>query len=142
MNLMRYEPWEAARQLHSEIDRLFRHNGERDSVSDWMPAVDIREESGEYIVQADVPGVNPEEIEITMEDGVLSLSGSRESSSEENREGYRRVERVSGKFFRRFSLPDGVDPEGVTARSNNGVLEISIPKQPQAQRRRVNVKVD
>ncbi len=139
MTLMRYEPWEAARQLHSEIDRLFRHD--RENVSDWMPAVDIREEEDRYVVQADVPGVKPEDIEITMEDGVLSLSGTREASTREERKGYSRVERVSGKFFRRFTLPDGVDAEEVSARSNNGVLEISIPKQPQAQSRRINVNV-
>ena len=140
MTLMRYEPWEAARQLHSEIDRLFRHD--RETVSDWMPAVDIREEDERYVVLADVPGVNPENIEITMEDGVLSLKGTRETSTREERKGYRRVERVSGKFFRRFNLPDGVNAAEVSARSDHGVLEISIPKQPQAQSRRITVNVD
>lgn len=137
MSLMRYEPWHAARQLHNELDRLFRN--ERDAVSDWMPAVDIREESERFVVEADLPGVDPDNIEITMEEGILSLSGSREIVNEDNQEGLRRMERISGRFYRRFSLPDGVDAEGVTARSNNGVLEIVIPKQPQVQRRRINV---
>lgn len=139
MSLINYEPWQAARQLHHEIDRLFRHD--RDAVSEWTPAVDIREESERFVVQADLPGVQPGDIEITMEDGVLSLSGSRTIVNQDNQEGLRRVERFSGKFFRRFSLPDGVDAEGITASSNHGVLEIVIPKQPQAQRRRINVSV-
>ncbi|NND58995.1 MAG: Hsp20/alpha crystallin family protein [Gammaproteobacteria bacterium] len=139
MNLLRQDNWPAARQLHSEIDRLFRHD--RDSVGDWLPAVDIREENERFVVEADLPGVDPQEIEITMEDGALSLRGSREVHKRDDTDGLRRVERVSGRFFRRFALPDGVDADNISARSNNGVLEIDIPKQPQVQRRRIDVNV-
>ena len=143
MNLMRYEPWDAARSLHREIDRLFRDSGavrDRDAVADWVPAVDLREEEDRFLLHVDVPGVNPEDIDIAVEGGVLTLSGHRESSSTDEKKGFRRVERVSGRFLRRFTLPDGVDPEAVAARSENGVLEISVPKAARAQRKRIEIK--
>ncbi|MDH3647180.1 MAG: Hsp20/alpha crystallin family protein [Gammaproteobacteria bacterium] len=135
MNLMRYEP------LHREIDRIFRGFGENCSTN-WVPAVDIREDEDRFVLHLDVPGVDPAQIDIAVEDAVLSLSGTRESDQAQEHDGYRRVERVSGKFLRRFTLPDGVDPEAVTARSNNGVLEVSIPKAPQAKPKRIEVTVN
>ena len=146
MNLIRYEPWGFVNPLHGEINRLFDHgyfNRDRDSsetASDWVPAVDIKEEDNRFLIHADVPGVDPKDIEITMEDGILTLKGERKSETREERDGYRRVERVSGQFFRRFTLPDTADAEGVSAKGVNGVLEISIPKQPKAQPRRITVK--
>ena len=146
MNLIRYEPWGFVNQLHGEINRLFDrgYSGQdRESgltASDWIPAVDIKEEDNRFLIHADVPGVDPKDIEITMEDGILTLKGERKSETREERDGYRRVERVSGQFFRRFTLPDTADAEGVTAKGSNGVLEISIPKQPKAQPRRITVK--
>ncbi|HKS93520.1 MAG TPA: Hsp20/alpha crystallin family protein, partial [Gammaproteobacteria bacterium] len=109
-------------------------------ASDWIPAVDIKEEDQRFLIHADVPGVDPKDIEITMEDGILTLKGERKGETREERDGYRRVERVSGQFFRRFTLPDTADAEGVSAKGVNGVLEISIPKQPKAQPRRITVK--
>jgi HSP20 family protein len=146
MNLVRYEPWGLVNQLHNELNRLFdRGYAGQDqesgvTASDWIPAVDIKEEDNRFLIHADVPGVDPKEIEITMEDGILTLKGERKSETREERDGYRRVERVSGQFFRRFTLPDTADAEGVSAKGVNGVLEISIPKQPKAQPRRITVK--
>jgi len=146
MNLVRYEPWGLVNQLHGEINRLFDRNyaGQDNesglTASDWIPAVDIKEEDNRFLIHADVPGVDPKDIEITMEDGILTLKGERKSETREERDGYRRVERVSGQFFRRFTLPDTADAEGVSAKGVNGVLEISIPKQPKAQPRRITVK--
>lgn len=135
MNLMRYEPF------HREIDRIFRGISEN-QTGEWVPAADIREEDDRFLLHLDVPGVNPEHIEISLEDSVLSLSGTRESSHSEERNGFHRVERVSGKFLRRFTLPEGVDPESVSARSDNGVLEVSIPKVPQAKPKKIAVAVN
>ena len=147
MSLVRYEPWGLMNQLHSEIDRLFENragrfseNDSHVSTSDWVPAVDIREEDQRYVIHADVPGVNPADIEIDMADGVLSIKGQRKSETEEEREGYKRMERVRGSFFRRFSLPDTVDADGVSAKDNDGVLEIVIPKQEKVQPRRIQVQ--
>ncbi|MGH8415185.1 MAG: Hsp20/alpha crystallin family protein, partial [Gammaproteobacteria bacterium] len=128
MNLIRYEPWGFVNQLHGEINRLFdRGYADQDresglTASDWIPAVDIKEEDNRFLIHADVPGVDPKDIEITMEDGILTLKGERKSETREERDGYHRVERTSGQFFRRFTLPDTADAEGVSAKGVNGVL--------------------
>lgn len=146
MALLRYDPWSLINQVQ-EINRLFdnRTTSPRDEdsghvvASDWVPAVDIKEEQNRYVILADIPGVDPASIEITMENGVLTLRGERKLETEEERAGYRRVERVRGSFYRRFTLPDSVDPEGITARGDNGVLEIVIPKHEKLQPRRIQV---
>lgn len=146
MAIRRYDPWSLMNQVQ-ELSRLFddRYTQNRDEesghvvASDWVPAVDIKEEQNRYVILADIPGVDPKSIEVTMENGVLTLRGERKLESEEERAGYRRVERVRGSFYRRFTLPDSVDPEGITARGDNGVLEIVIPKHEKVQPRRIQV---
>ncbi len=147
MTLVRYEPWSLLNQLHNEIDRLFEagrpalREGESSvAASDWVPAVDIKEEPDRYVIRADVPGVDPKDIEVNMENGVLTIKGERESESKEEREGYKRIERVKGSFFRRFSLPDTADVEQVSAKAKDGVLEVIIPKQQRVQPRRIEVQ--
>ncbi len=147
MSLVRYEPWGLLNQLHGEIDRLFdsrlpKYGDDRDQLatSDWVPAVDIREEQDRYVIHADVPGVNPDDIELHMEDGVLSIKGDRYKESKDEREGYKRVERVRGSFYRRFSLPDTADAEAISARCKDGVLEIAIPKQAKVLPKRIKVQ--
>lgn len=147
MTLIKYEPWSAMNKLHDEINRLFQNRyssvDQTDSsniaTSHWAPAVDIREEVDRYVIAADIPGVPPEQIEITMEGGMLAIKGARNDERSEDRESYKRVERVSGTFYRRFALPDGVDPERVTATGRHGVLEISIPKVEKAKARRIEI---
>ncbi|MEX2482015.1 MAG: Hsp20/alpha crystallin family protein [Gammaproteobacteria bacterium] len=110
------------------------------AVSHWAPAVDVHEEADRYVIVADVPGVQPDAIEVTMENGVLTISGERqEEKRTENGSTARRVERVYGSFYRRFTLPDTADAERVEARSAHGVLEISIPKKAQLQPRKIKV---
>lgn len=146
MNIRRQEPWGLLNQLSNEMNALFENrmptsaDASSMATSDWVPAVDIREEPDRYLIHADIPGVDPDQIEISMENGVLSLRGQRQHESEEKREGYRRVERVRGSFYRRFSLPDTADAERVSASSRNGVLEIIIPKQEKVQPRRITVQ--
>lgn len=146
MNVRRHEPWSLLNQLSHEMNALIddrRPAGADPSsmaTSDWVPAVDIREEPDRYLIHADVPGVDPEQIDISMENGVLTIRGERKHEAEEKREGYRRVERVRGSFYRRFSLPDTADAERVSASSRNGVLEIVIPKQEKVQPRRITVQ--
>lgn len=150
MALMRYQPMTSRfgglSQLHNEINRLFDSlNPSYDDeggtpATDWMPAVDVTEEENRYVLHADVPGVDPENIEITLENGVLTIRGQREASNTESGTGYRRVERSYGTFFRRFTLPDTADAEKISAQSKNGVLELVIPKQEKVQPRRITVK--
>ncbi|MBK1692221.1 Hsp20/alpha crystallin family protein [Ectothiorhodospira mobilis] len=144
MFMTRYEPWSLLNQLSRELDRLnpsgMAGGEEPAATSDWMPAVDIREEKDAYVLHADVPGVDPKDIEVHMENGVLTIRGERKAESTEERENYKRVERVRGSFYRRFSLPDTADAERISARSANGVLEVHIPKQEKVQPRRITVE--
>ena len=142
MAMMRYEPWSLLNQLHREMDNMFRPGADESSLatSDWNPAVDIKEEEDAYLILADVPGVDPKDIEVHMEHGVLTIRGERKSETKEERENFRRVERVRGSFYRRFSLPDTADAERITAKSNHGVLEVRIPKQEKIQPRRIAVE--
>lgn len=141
MTLMRYEPWSLFDQMRREMERADTRNAEGSSVatSDWVPAVDIKEEKDAFLIVADIPGVDPKDIEVHMENGILTIKGEKESEKKEEREGYKRVERSFGSFYRRFSLPDTANPEGITANSNHGVLEVRIPKQEKVQPRKIAV---
>ncbi len=144
MNIRRYEPWSVFDLMQRELapfsGRRQALSEESNSVADWVPAVDIVEEKDRFVLKADVPGVNPAEIEVSMDSGVLSVSGERHSESSNESDGLKRVERISGKFYRRFSLPETADAEGIAARSSNGILEVTIPKQPEIQARRISVE--
>lgn len=144
--LTRYEPWNAMRQFRDDMNRAFGLNlvpSDDDSnvvTSGWMPAVDVKEEDQRFVISADVPGIAPEDIEVTMEHGMLTIKGERKlETRDEGDNGYRRIERVHGSFYRRFSLPDTADPEKVAAKGANGVLEIVIPKKAAVQPKRIKV---
>ena len=145
MALIRYEPWNLLNQLQREVNRLFETSrfGDEETghmLADWMPAVDIKEEPTQFVIHADLPGVDIKDIEITLENGVLTLKGQRAAEKKEETEQYRRVERVRGTFLRRFSLPDAVDAEKVAARCKDGVLEVVVPKREVAQPRRIAIE--
>ncbi len=144
--LTRYEPWGAVRQIQDEINRAFgkamfaADDSSSAATSNWTPAVDIKEEDGQFVLSADVPGVAPEAIEITMDNGVLTLKGERKFESEEEGDnGYRRVERMYGTFHRQFALPDTAEAENISAKGENGVLKIMIPKKVAVQPKRIKV---
>ena len=146
--LVRHDPWSLVNRLHGDLDRLFlnraHHTPDTDhgTVTDWVPAVDIKEEAERFVIHADVPGVKADDIEITMEDGILTLRGARDTEAREDDNGCRRLERVRGQFFRRFTLPDTADAESIEASFTDGVLAVVIPKLPQVQPRRITVKVN
>ena len=144
MSLVNYEPWVGARQLQDDINRLFSLWNTNDSSSvsaDWVPSVDINEFDDKFQLYVDVPGVDPKNVEITLEGGVLTISGERFMQAEKSDENVvrRRTERGSGRFYRRFLLPETVDADKVKATDRHGVLEILIPKQAKAQPRRIKV---
>ena len=142
MNITRFEPWSFVDLLHRDLDRLAgRPRIAADSpVTDWVPAVDILEENDRFVMRADVPGVLPEHIDVSMDAGVLSVSGERLSEELSEEAGVQRIERASGRFFRRFTLPDTADADAITARVKDGILEVSIPKTPEVQARRISVE--
>lgn len=144
MAIVRYEPWSIVNRLHQSLDQLFGETlGTPEASSSpstkWVPRVDIHEEKDRFIVLADVPGVDPKDIDITAENGVLTVRGERRSEKRETENGFERVERVTGSFVRRFTLPEGANTESIKAKQANGVLEVTIPKQPQAQPRRISI---
>lgn len=147
MALMRYEPYTLLDRFQQELNRLTNWDGDTggDDVSNvvtsaWRPAVDIKEEADRFVILADLPGVDPKDIEITAENGMLTVRGERRVEKEEEREGFRRVERVRGTFYRRFSLPDTADTNGIKARGKDGVLEITLPKHEKVQPRKITVQ--
>lgn len=143
MAIARYQPWALHQELLNEFNQFFNRNSSNDASSgataDWVPAVDIEEYSDKFVLNADVPGVDPASIEVTLEKGVLTLAGSREQAVDGSGVERRRLERASGRFHRRFALPDTADSESVSAQGRNGVLEVVIPKRPQSQPRRIAV---
>lgn len=146
---IRYRPHSLLHQLQrlsQEWDQLFdpRHQLVEDSsmveASHWAPAVDIKEEPTRFVLLADIPGVDPKEIEISMHNGVLTIKGERTAvQTEESRE-YTRVERTKGSFYRRFSLPDTAEADKVTAEGRDGVLRIIIPKKEKASAKKIKVE--
>jgi HSP20 family protein len=146
MYMTAYEPWRRMEQLRREMDQLFNppvtqsDNDSAIATCAWVPAVDIKEDPQQFLIEADIPGVDPKDIEISMENGVLTIRGERNSEKREEGKDYKRVERTYGSFYRRFSLPDTADPEKVSASGKNGVLQISIPKRELAQPRKITVQ--
>lgn len=144
MALVRYDPLLSVRQLQDDINRLFSGWSTNDSsgvTADWVPSVDINEFDDKFQLFIDVPGVDPKDVEITLESGVLTITGERFAQAEKAEENVlrRRAERGTGRFYRRFILPETVDADKVRATDRHGVLEIMIPKQAKAQPRRIKV---
>jgi HSP20 family protein len=144
MSLVRYDPLFSVRQLQDDINRLFSGWSTNDSsgvTADWVPSVDINEFDDKFQLFIDVPGVDPKDVEITLEAGVLTITGERFAQAEKADENVvnRRAERGTGRFYRRFILPETVDADKVKATDRHGVLEILIPKQAKAQPRRIKV---
>jgi len=144
MSLVRHNnPWNLLNSLQRELyDPEFNRSDNDSSVStaNWAPSVDISEDEKAFTLLADIPGVDPKDIDISMEKGVLTIKGERKSENIEETQNYRRVERQSGQFYRRFTLPDSADADKIEARSEHGVLTITIPKQEVAISRRIEVK--
>lgn len=144
MSLVNYDPFYGVRQLQDDINRLFTSWNTTDSsgvTADWIPTVDINEFDDKFQLYIDVPGVDPKDVDITLEGGMLTITGERYLQAEKTEENVvrRRTERGSGRFHRRFLLPDTVDADKVKATDRHGVLEILIPKQAKAQPRRIKV---
>ncbi len=138
MNLVRFHPWSIVDRMQSDFDRCATRGP--DTAARWVPAVDIVEEKDRFVLRADLPGVGRDDIEVTMEDGVLTIAGERRAESRDETDGVQRFERVTGRFLRRFSLPETADADGITASNANGILEVVIRKLPEVQPRRITVE--
>jgi HSP20 family protein len=147
MALVRWEPVREITSLQSEMNRLFNTffdaptTGNGGTPRRWIPAMDLVETEGDFVLKADLPGLTEEDVNIEVEENVLTVSGERKSEHEDKSEGYVRVERSYGSFRRSLTLPKGVDAEAVTANFDNGVLEVHIPKPEERKPRRVSISV-
>ena len=147
MNITRFEPWNLFDMIQRDFACLTGHqlsyagrDGNSKVASDRVPAVDIVEEKDRFMLRADVPGVKREDIEVHMENGVLTIAGQRSKSQNEEHEGMRHVERIGRPFYRRFSLPDTANADDISATSRDGILEVSIPKRAVVLPRKITVE--
>jgi len=149
MALIRWEPVRELHTVQSEMNRIFntffdsptpRGTG-KPTLRRWIPAMDVVEADGQYVLRADLPGMSEADVKIELDDNVLTISGERKSEREQRSEGYHRVERASGSFSRSLTLPEGVDADDIEANFDNGVLEIRIPKPEQPKPRKVEITV-
>ena len=140
MSLVHYKPINLFDQINNEMNRyLSMRDTAANQEREWMPAVDIHEEDNCYMLTADIPGVNRKDVEITLEEGVLTVKGERKSETEIVEEGYRRRERIQGRFVRQFNLPETVDTANISAKAEDGVLKIVIPKQEKLEPKKISV---
>jgi len=147
MAITRYTPWTHTGRFQDEMKQIFdrfftEEDGDQSNVvtSQWTPRVDIKEEEKRFVILADIPGVDPKEIDVSMDKGILSIKGERSSEAKTENGNFSRVERSHGMFYRRFALPDSADAENISATGKHGVLEITIPKKPETTPRRIEIK--
>lgn len=148
MALIRWEPSREIESLQQEVNRLFGSffevqpgRASSDTARSWLPAVDLVESERHYVLHADLPGVEPGDVKVELDDDVLTVSGERKTSSETREHGVHRRERGYGRFSRSLTLPAGIDPDAIEASFDKGVLEVRIPKPEQPKPRRVEIQV-
>jgi HSP20 family protein len=151
MALIRWEPARELNTIQSEMNRLFNTffdnptaggaSGNGATMRRWIPATDLVETENDFVLKADLPGLTEEDVNIELEDDVLTISGERKSEHEDRKDGYYRIERSYGSFRRSLTLPEGVDPEAVKASFDHGVLEVHVPKPEERKPRKVAISV-
>ena len=152
MALVRWDPVREIDSLQGEMNRLFSSffdtptssrggNGGTTPARRWIPAMDLVETDEHFVLEADLPGMTENDVNIELENNVLTVSGERKTEHEDKQAGYYRLERAAGTFSRALTLPEGIDPDAVSATFDNGVLEVRIPKPAQAKPRRVQIGV-
>ena len=141
--MARWDPFRDLQKLQEEMNRVFDDRLQRNGESvGWTPHVDIFEDAEGVDLRVELAGVDPKDVDIRFENGVLTLRGDRKLEREENRENYHRVEMAYGTFTRSFSLPGTIDPEKIKAESKNGILTVHLPKRPEAKPKSIQVKVN
>lgn len=145
MALVRSNPWTALPTLQNRVNRLFDDmfpeigQGEDMGLMEWRPMVDTYEKDDAIVVNAELPGVNKEDISVDVKNNILTISGERKHEEDVNEDNYFRKERFYGKFQRSFTLPDNVDSEKVDAAYKDGVLEVTIPKTEQGTTKKIEI---
>jgi len=143
--LTRWEPFRGTTSLQDQVNRLFNdvleRSGEESSLTAWAPAVDIYETEYELVVKADLPDVDPKDLDIRVENNILTIRGERKFEKKVNEENYLRVERAYGSFARSFTLANSVNSDAIKAECQNGVLTLTIPKKEEAKPKQIKVNV-
>jgi HSP20 family protein len=146
--LSRYEPLQELEEIQNRLSSFFgrspgrRGDGHEDlALADWAPTADISEDENEYVIKAELPELKKEDVKVTVENGVLTISGERKFEKEEKKKKYHRVERAYGRFVRSFALPDNADPSKVKADFKDGMLTVHLPKSEKAKPKQIEVKV-
>lgn len=145
MNLVTYDPFRELRSLQDDVNRLFSSSFNRSGGNDmmrgaWNPSVDIFENKDSIVLEAELPGMNPDDVNISIENNVLTLHGERKFEKKDDGDNFHRVERSYGSFTRSFTLPPTVSTENVEAAFDNGVLRLTLAKREEAKPRRIEVK--
>jgi HSP20 family protein len=139
------QPFRGATTLQEQINRIFGegvgHTGMESNLTPWAPAVDIYETENELVVKADLPDVNPQNLDIRVENNILTIRGERKFESKVNEDNYLRIERAYGSFSRSFSLANSVKTDAIKADYQNGVLTLSLPKREEAKPKQIKVTV-
>jgi HSP20 family protein len=150
MAIVRWEPFRDLVSLQERMNRMFdesfrgahRASGEEDWVGGaWAPAVDIFEQDGTIVLKAELPGIDPKDVDVRVENNILTLRGERKLESEVKKENYHRVERSYGTFSRSFTLPNAIDTEKIKAEYKDGVLRMSLPKKEEAKPKQISINV-
>lgn len=148
MALIRWEPARELSSVQSEINRLFNTLFDAPAPTNgngvarrWVPAMDLVEADDDFVLRADLPGLTEKDVQIELQDNVLTISGERRAEHEERKEGFYRIERSSGSFSRSLTLPDGIDPAAVTASFDRGVLEVHVPKPAERKPQRIEISI-
>jgi HSP20 family protein len=146
MSIVRYDPFRDLRALQEEVNRLFSGNmarafdGEGIARGSWSPNVDIYENKDQIVLEAELPGMNREDFDVSVENNIITLRGERHFEKKDETDNYHRVERAYGSFTRSFTLPNTVSPEGAIADYRNGVLRVTLPKREETKARRIEIK--
>jgi HSP20 family protein len=147
--LVKWNPFRELDELQNRLGSFFggfpqrggNGNGEKLTLPDWSPSVDITEDENEYLVKTDLPEVKKDDVKVVVENGILSVSGERKSEKEEKKKKFHRIERSYGSFERTFALPDDADASKIVADFKDGVLKVHLPKSPTAKPKTIEVKV-
>lgn len=148
MNLVKWDPFGELEEMSNRLNRIFGRSAvpaasgsEMLQMADWMPSADIEETEKEFLVRAEIPGVNKEDVKVTVEDNVLTIRGERKAEKEESGKKFHRIERSYGSFLRSFRMPDGVDDAAAKAEFKDGMLNVTLPKSQKARTKAVNIDV-
>jgi len=146
-NFATYDPFREMFDLQRRLNQLFENSGQTASsegvaLNTWTPTVDIYEDENAFLLKLELPEVSREDVKINLHDNTLSISGERRFENEDKRDGYHRVERSYGQFYRSFTLPPNVNTEAINAQFKDGMLRLTLPKKEEAKPKQIQVSID